>query len=121
MRYLGVLPAYDIHTQMKRWEVLLSEKTQLKVAIVLYGWVSWFGLDTHMSELEVQHTSIKKVLIVISYFLLYERAIPEKVEAVVSAYNHPEGQRTQGRARREYDVEVQSQRIQHVQIEETVD
>ena len=72
------------------------------------------------SNMQVGEIS-KKVLIVISYFLLYERAIPENVEAVVSAYNHPEGQRTQGRARREYDVEVQSQRIQHVQIEETVD
>ena len=86
----------------------------------LVGLVSIHTCQSWKSSMPVGEIS-KKVLIVISYFLLYERAIPEKVEAVVCAYDHTEGQRTQGRARREYDVEVQSQRIQHVQIEETVD
>ena len=48
-------------------------------------------------------------------------AVPKNIESIVRGENQSERQRTQGRARREYDVKVQSQRVQHVQIEETVE
>ena len=53
--------------------------------------------------------------------LLNDIAVPKNIESVVRGENQSERQRTQGRARREYDVKVQSQWIQHVQIEETVE